>query len=733
MSRSFVTSLALIVTTLTANHVLAGQFYTVTDLSALPGADFVNAYSINSSGEVTGEATNSSTNHQDVFLYDGTTIHDLGTLTGGKFSGAASINDSGQITGYSDIGNGTIHAILYDGTTIRDLGMLPGGTKSAGGGINASGQIAGYSTVSGGNTHAFLYDGTRMHDLGTLPGGNYSAGAAVNASGQVAGEATTAGGTKHAILYDGTTMHDLGTLPGGNQSFATSINLSGQVTGMAVLTGGETHAFLYDGTTMLDLGTLPGGSNSGGSSINDSGQVAGFSTISDGSSRATFYDGKVMWDLNSLIDPNSGYVLQVAEAVNNRGQIVANGTLSGQQTQHTLLLTPEYWTGAGSSSWADGGNWTGPAPGNTNGTTIIDVALFNESSPNSPLTIDAGRNVQNITFDTANVNSMTIGMVGGNALMMTAGGTIQTTATVVNPQTINAPLVLEGDYTFTSGASSSSATLSFGGGITPAATGGVTTLTLNGTNTGANTISDVLADNGAGQLAVTKSGAGVWILSGANTYSGNTTVLGGTLKFNITSGTPTIAAGVTATVGAGATLELAGSVSALGTAGGNRVHLVNNSTASGVVVSGTNQVVGNIDGSGTTQVNAGSDLTANHIVQSALLIGGTASNPALAIIAASDQSGNPLGEDFVQASGLNSSGSLVSNSQLDPSTISTGSTVGLAPTEMGGVSSIELSAASPSAVPEPSTMTLLSVAAVGLLALSLSRRASLYLARLHLR
>jgi hypothetical protein len=44
---------------------------------------------------------------------------------------------------------------------------------------------------------------------------------------------------------------------------------------------------------------------------------------------------------------------------------------------------------------------------------------------------------------------------------------------------------------------------------------------------------------------------------------------------------------------------------------------------SGLVVSGTQQQVGNIDGSGTTQVNAGSDLTANHIVQSALVIGGT--------------------------------------------------------------------------------------------------------------
>ena len=166
--------------------------------------------------------------------------------------------------------------------------------------------------------------------------------------------------------------------------------------------------------------------------------------------------------------------------------------------------------------------------------------------------------------------------------------------------------------------------------------------TLDGDNTGANTISGVLADNGSGQLAVTKSGSGLWILSGANSYSGRTTVLAGTLRFNIASGTPTIAAGATAAVASGATLELAGSVSALGAAGGNRVNVTNGSTAPGLLVSGTGQIVGGIDGTGDTQVNDGSDLTADHIIQNALIIGGSAGVLASVTIAASDFSGNPL-------------------------------------------------------------------------------------------
>ncbi len=199
----------------------------------------------------------------------------------------------------------------------------------------------------------------------------------------------------------------------------------------------------------------------------------------------------------------------------------------------TALRPPpaSIWTGASSMNWVDGGNWTGTVPGATSGATNTDTASFSQNAANSTLVVDAGRNVQNITFDTANVNSLVIGTTAGPSLLLTAGGTIQTTSTVVFSQTINAPLVLGGDYTFNSSAANSSARLLFGGGITPSATSGTTTLTLAGSNTGANTIAGIVADNGAGSLAVVKNGTGLWILSGANKYSGGTTVMAGTLRF----------------------------------------------------------------------------------------------------------------------------------------------------------------------------------------------------------
>jgi fibronectin-binding autotransporter adhesin len=62
------------------------------------------------------------------------------------------------------------------------------------------------------------------------------------------------------------------------------------------------------------------------------------------------------------------------------------------------------------------------------------------------------------------------------------------------------------------------------------------TLTLTGNNTGANTISGILANSASTTLGVTKSGAGTWVLAAANTYTGATTVTTGTLLVSNTSG-----------------------------------------------------------------------------------------------------------------------------------------------------------------------------------------------------
>ena len=68
--------------------------------------------------------------------------------------------------------------------------------------------------------------------------------------------------------------------------------------------------------------------------------------------------------------------------------------------------------------------------------------------------------------------------------------------------------------------------------------GSTITLTLTGTNTGANVIKGILQDSQSGidssksALNITKTGVGQWVLSNANTYSGQTTISNGTLTVN---------------------------------------------------------------------------------------------------------------------------------------------------------------------------------------------------------
>ncbi|MEY3480683.1 MAG: hypothetical protein RIQ71_1458 [Verrucomicrobiota bacterium] len=77
-------------------------------------------------------------------------------------------------------------------------------------------------------------------------------------------------------------------------------------------------------------------------------------------------------------------------------------------------------------------------------------------------------------------------------------------------------------------------------------------ITLGGTNTDANEIRGVIANNSTvtgGLVSVTKAGGGLWILSALNTYSGPTYINGGTL---VVKSVPGIAnAGVASALGAG--------------------------------------------------------------------------------------------------------------------------------------------------------------------------------------
>jgi autotransporter-associated beta strand protein len=109
----------------------------------------------------------------------------------------------------------------------------------------------------------------------------------------------------------------------------------------------------------------------------------------------------------------------------------------------------------------------------------------------------------------------------------------------------------------------------------------------------------VISDNntaGGGTISLTKSGAGRWILSGTNTYTGATTVIGGTLLVS-TGGS--IAQSSLTTVTTGTTLTANGTVGALTVNSGgtlNGAGTVGNTTIAGTLTPGNSPGVLNVNG-----------------------------------------------------------------------------------------------------------------------------------------
>jgi hypothetical protein len=183
--------------------------------------------------------------------------------------------------------------------------------------------------------------------------------------------------------------------------------------------------------------------------------------------------------------------------------------------------------------------------------------------------------------------------------------------------------------------------------------------------TGSHTISAplVIASN-----TVIAAGANSLDLQGAQTWSDNTTLSlqSGTLNYAIASGATTVGAHAQLAIAAGARVNVSGTVDPFSDSS-HRVNISNDSAA-GLNINAGNVRAGTISGAGTTSVVSGSHLTADSIIQSALVIGGTSTNAATVTIDATDSLGNPL----AVGSGFAKSGSLLANSSSSGGTFAQG-------------------------------------------------------------
>ncbi|CAN5571022.1 hypothetical protein BH09VER1_BH09VER1_31180 [soil metagenome] len=289
----------------------------------------------------------------------------------------------------------------------------------------------------------------------------------------------------------------------------------------------------------------------------------------------------------------------------------------------TMALSPravaaiETWVGT-TSDWGTASNWNLP-----NVPVAADTAIFNTGTGLAVSLNGVNRNVRFINFD-SNAGSFTFGATGAERLILTSAGGISILSTVTGTnltETFAVPITMAGSVVFTNARLDVGTSLQFTGNITNSA---VSTLTINGAGTGtANLISGNISD-GTGVQSVTLSHtAGVWTLSGTNSYSGLTTISG--------AGGTTVMAGSNSSSGAttlsNATLQLAGGSNG-GLASGTLTLTSGTLQAVGATRSLSNAVTMTaVTVSGTQSLNLNGKLTgltgASRILTSSITNGGT--------------------------------------------------------------------------------------------------------------
>jgi autotransporter-associated beta strand protein len=202
------------------------------------------------------------------------------------------------------------------------------------------------------------------------------------------------------------------------------------------------------------------------------------------------------------------------------------GTLTGSGNNLTLTgagngtLASFIGTGAGTLTKSGSGTWTLTGSNTYTGATNVNAGALNVQSGG------ALAGTSSVTVASGAALQLQGGISTSSAVALTLNGTgIATNGALENVagnNTYSGLIALGSNSTI--GSDAGTLTLSNTGAIT----GSGNNLTLTGSGNG--TLASII---GTGAAAVTKSGSGTWTLTGANTYTGGTTVNAGTLVVGV--------------------------------------------------------------------------------------------------------------------------------------------------------------------------------------------------------
>jgi autotransporter-associated beta strand protein len=547
-------------------------------------------------GSITGDIVNNATlqfNRSDSYTYagvisgtGGVTKSAAGTTTlsgNNTYSGTTTISAGALRVAHANaLGSATSTVSLPASTAIELTGGLTfsRNLSSAGTGISSGGSlrnISGNNTFNGNYTQTAASrinsdaDTLTLSNSGTLTGAfGLTLGGAGNILVQRPIATSTGTLTKDGAgtvtltednTYTGTTTVSVGTLVVGNGGTTGTVT-SVSVAAVATLTFNRSNDYTYAGVLSSTGSVVKQGA--GSLILTGASTHTGSLTVSQGILQIG--NGSTTGSTTSSIVNNASVVFNRSNASTHSAVISGTGSVTNSGTGTTTLSGANTYTGG--TTISAGGITIGA--GSTSGSIVGDVTnngtlTFNRSDSYTYAGVISGTGgvtksaAGTTTLSGNNAYSGTTTISAGALRIAHTNALGSATSTVSLPS--NTAIELAGGLTFSRNLSSAGTGISSGGSLRNIS--GNNTFNGNYTQTAASRInSDAgiltlgsagtltgtfgLTFGGAGDIlvqrpiatstgAVTKDGVGTLVLSAANTYSGVTTISGGTVRFALAS------------------------------------------------------------------------------------------------------------------------------------------------------------------------------------------------------
>ena len=411
------------------------------------------------------------------------------SVTGGEVDLAKSVDTVRAVAGISSVSagarvklTGTGTDQIYDGSTAANMGV-----NGLAGTLDLSGHSETTSNFNGTST-GLLTSSAAGNVTWTVGGTNATsafAGTIENGSGTMA--LTKIGSGTQTLTgmntYTGVTTITAGVLTTDKFAAAGAASGIGAATGDAtnLVFGAASATLRYTGSDDASLArgfTLSSGAGGGGTL-----ESSGTGTLAVGNSSVIAYGAADETRTFTLSGTNTG--------ANTFGKVLTNNG-----------------TGATSFTKSGAGQWTMTGMNSYTGVTTISGGILSID------TLAAGGVASNIgaaSNDAANlvINGATLRYTGGAVstdrlfTLGTGGATLDASGTGAFSWTNPGSIILPGN--------------------------GARTLTLTGSNSDSNVLAASIGNNANGATSINKTGAGTWVLAGANTFSGGVSVVAGNL------------------------------------------------------------------------------------------------------------------------------------------------------------------------------------------------------------